>query len=552
MSLVFCLLLALPPQDVEAESIRVLIQNLKQAPEAKRIKALQLLMDANPRAARPHAPEIAQLIGQTLYDVKKQCGPAWDSGKFLGYFGKEGVLPLLNLLGPEKSTQPKSTHQQVDVGQENVAHALFEAVSKLNGPTRQELWPDFQKVLETWLSDSKPERVPPPLISAASLLGNSTLPFFRKAMRHPTVALTYISKMKELKASATPLLVELLESDDATQKYHAILGLGNLGPDAAQAVPALKAFLKQTENVWFVSGHTGNKSDLWSARYNTFRTLGSIGPAAYPVTSQLIAMLNPKAESLHLQVAEALSKIGLRPQEVPELLEQMKQIKTESLSFNLARAFHSAGPDSIPVLEKALESDHPSVRTLALFALREWGTAARSTEKSVRKLLANERGRHQAILTLQSMGADTTDQLDWAWRQITDVKIIDNRHKTGYYAISEGYLILERIPASMEFLRKMLETGTPGQQAFVCYLLAKIKDLRPETITLLKRMFEQPRSDGLKEYIAAALFRTEPQYLLTWSGQKNFSTDLILSLDVAGRLSAGNWVIKEEERKGKK
>ncbi len=92
---------------------------------------------------------------------------------------------------------------------------------------------------------------------------------------------------------AVPALVEALEADDTANVVAA--ALARIGPAAAQAVPALAADLHGTEA---------------GRRWRAARTLGRIGPMAEAAVPDLRAALRDPNEAVRAHAARALGRIG--------------------------------------------------------------------------------------------------------------------------------------------------------------------------------------------------------------------------------------------------
>ena len=122
-----------------------------------------------------------------------------------------------------------------------------------------------------------------------------------------------------------PLLIQVLKEESAGK--YACLVLADLGPDAAEAVPALVEKLKTEKRPVF--------------RRDVIFALGQIGPAASPAAPALVEALDDPTTAIQLTAAYALGLIG------PE-----------------AKA-------AVPALEKQLESPDAVLKTVSAWALGE-------------------------------------------------------------------------------------------------------------------------------------------------------------------------------------
>ncbi len=140
---------------------------------------------------------------------------------------------------------------------------------------------------------------------------------------------------------------EELKSKEFRQQWHAAYVLGTLGPQAAEAVPALHAVLdvKSVRNEYARSmaawalGRIGPAAEseipflietmhatkLVAVRRSTAVALGNFGPAAKAAVSELVKMLGNEDEIVRVNAAVALWKIKGHPKAVPALLEMLRR-----------------------------------------------------------------------------------------------------------------------------------------------------------------------------------------------------------------------------------
>jgi len=130
----------------------------------------------------------------------------------------------------------------------------------------------------------------------------------------------------ELTAESVPSLAKALGSPDAYVRAFAAWSLGNLGPAAREAVPALVEALgpDNTANVVAAAlariGPAASEAvpalvaDLRGPdsgrRWRAARTLGRIGPPAESAVTELVAALRDPNEAVRAHAARALGRIG--------------------------------------------------------------------------------------------------------------------------------------------------------------------------------------------------------------------------------------------------
>ena len=92
---------------------------------------------------------------------------------------------------------------------------------------------------------------------------------------------------------AVPLLTDLLKDRDSTVRSSAAYALGEFGPEARAAIPALMELLKDKD----------------ASRAAAASALGDIGPEASAATPAIIELLNDENEKVRRDADEALEKI---------------------------------------------------------------------------------------------------------------------------------------------------------------------------------------------------------------------------------------------------
>jgi HEAT repeat protein len=173
------------------------------------------------------------------------------------------------------------------------------------------------------------------------------------------VAARALCKMGAAAGPAVPAMAELLTEKDGRQRYQIEVALGNLGPDARKAVPALIERLEDVEK----DGRSPHP---------VLETLGKIGPKAKAAVPALIELLKTAKEFYINDAMDTLGRIGPGAEEaVPVIVLHLKD-KSEYSRIAAARALGGIGPDAkaaVPALKKLLEDDKRPVQVWAAFAL---------------------------------------------------------------------------------------------------------------------------------------------------------------------------------------
>jgi hypothetical protein len=199
--------------------------------------------------------------------------------------------------------------------------------------------------------------------------------------------------------------INALNSPDVEVRRKAIHALGELGADAAQAVPGLAAILQ-------------NDADT-SLRKEAAQALSKMAPASRAAVTELAAVLADDNMEIRFHAAVALLRLGeeARPA-IPELTKALRdesnqttvgdstQTIWEVMVKALGRA--SAGSDeAVPALSSALEDAATiPMRVATIAALGEVGSAAHSAVPQLQKMLRDEDPLvHQAVTeSLQLIG----------------------------------------------------------------------------------------------------------------------------------------------------
>jgi HEAT repeat protein len=175
-------------------------------------------------------------------------------------------------------------------------------------------------------------------------------------------------------------LTRILRNDGA-QAGLAASELGDLGADAAEAVPALIDVLSGPDT---------------PVRYAAVRALGKIGPQARGAVPALARRLMDRDQPLKFREEAALSLGLIGEAGVPELLKALKDVNAPPTKdvrpivvISLGRAGEAARP-AAPALAEALQDKDPKVRRWAAHAYTRIGLETKVTIPAIAKLLKDE------------------------------------------------------------------------------------------------------------------------------------------------------------------
>jgi PAS domain S-box-containing protein len=170
-------------------------------------------------------------------------------------------------------------------------------------------------------------------------------------------------------------LISALCSKDSNVRRQAAEALGNIGPEAKAAVPALIESLKDGEE---------------GVREAAAKSLGKIGPEAKAAVQALIEMLKDEDKYVLGAATEALGYIGIEAKAaVPTLIGALKDPDIDFRRL-AARTLGKIGPEAkaaVPALVEALKDNDGNVRWFTAEALKKINTpeAKKALEKYKKK-----------------------------------------------------------------------------------------------------------------------------------------------------------------------
>jgi HEAT repeat protein len=226
-----------------------------------------------------------------------------------------------------------------------------------------------------------------------------------------------------------PQWIGQLTAEDLGTRWYAIYALGQLGPEAADAVEPLQKVLAKRSEQEYVRGTAAwalgrigpaaapavplltevmHSKGHVSVRRNANEALGNLGAAAKPAVPELLKALADEDATTRVTAAVALWKIEHSPEAVDALLDMLRRGKAPApyeaaialgtldaepakVARALVEAFHAPDPDvrraaarsvgqigrpALPDLKNALADSSEEVRRLAAEALGWMGPAA--------------------------------------------------------------------------------------------------------------------------------------------------------------------------------
>lgn len=224
------------------------------------------------------------------------------------------------------------------------------------------------------------------------------------------------------KETAVPMLIELLSTNITDVREAAFDALGEMGPAAKAALPALTEILRgpvtaaDTVNDGFYGGFysQGPKADAMQtvcflselpeasdaiiASTSLFRGNGekglcpallfqAMGPNAKPAVPALINLLQETNRMNRGYVAKALGAIGPSAATAIPALAGLLEDKNQFVRISAAEALGHLGPSAVPTLVQALQNKDWLVRAKAAEALGALGSAAAPAATALREKL---------------------------------------------------------------------------------------------------------------------------------------------------------------------
>ncbi len=367
---------------------------------------------------------------------------------------KEHTILAIALLGPKAKSKVGDLLNLCQDADENVRRAAFLALNKIGGvtieyalmlknpdpkivydvakalnelgaaqPLPKEIVPGLIDALESPPQENEPEEAALARVEIAEILGRfgadalPAVPALIDALKKTTIEsfVKYLQTQtkKESRAAAetptmaalrkigkpaVPALTQALDPDTPFQCWMAARILGGIGPDAAEAVPALqKVFDSSVEQLQV-----------------DFLTVTACGPALYklgadpaPIVAKIVELLKLANTETRLYTAYSLSLFGRKAGSaaiamVPLLEDENEEVRSEAISA--LKAFGPASKDAVPALAAKLAD--PKIRPDALAVLSGLGPfAAEATPALINSLGdKDEAFRRDVIAAIKAIG----------------------------------------------------------------------------------------------------------------------------------------------------
>lgn len=293
---------------------------------------------------------------------------------------------------------------------------------------------------------------------------------------------------------AVPTLVESLKNESLHSAVASIIG--EIGPDAKAAVPALAGMLRSKDP---------------EIRREAILALASIGPEASQTVPELIKLASDKTSPNRPAAAFALGKMGAK-EAVPVLKEGMADKDNQVLRLASVWALLQIEPanadyakTAVPLLTDALENEKADIRREAARTLGRIGATAKSAVPALQKHLRDPASavRRESLIALAEIGSDTPTLLVDITRVITE----DDPSLRSIAAYALGRLGAAA-KSAVPLLRRMLLSRDPHEKTVAAWALVQISpdaETVQSAVPLLVVALKRGESAEFREEAAKAL-----------------------------------------------
>ena len=288
-------------------------------------------------------------------------------------------------------------------------------------------------------------------------------------------------------AEALPALIPALDDGDEQVWFHAVTAIARIGSQALPAVPALLEDLAE-------SGRKG-ANPKW---YRSAFALGSIGPVALPKLRP--ALKNPDSR-IRSGAAKALGWFGEKAAPaIPGLVELLND-ENGNVRLHAAETLGKIGPPALPALRKCLQGTNRQLQLSALSAVQKMRVKARPLSEILISIAGDDPALELQIQVLRALRRIQPEpefyaQVLWPLALHADAEI---RREA-----AEGILAL---PAELSVprLAKMLNNPDASRQRWAADILGRIGPAAAAAAPELIRRIEQNNSPETAETFKASI-----------------------------------------------
>ncbi|MEW4452843.1 HEAT repeat domain-containing protein [Bremerella sp. JC817] len=402
--------------------------DLADAPAAEAIPALTAALDSDDeelqrRAARAIAqfgkeassatPVLVKLLDSPLPKVRAYA--AYAIGKI--DTGSNKVVPqLIKLITDEDAM---------------VRHEALEAMLEMDVDPNVSL-PILVKVLE----NAEPAMVLPVLTEMAEK-GEKALPRLKMALKNPKAAYWACLVAAEMGKTAAPVVPELaavLDNADAETRMHALIALGEIGPESKPAldrviktldsdpVPAVKysaafalaAMEDQKASDALQKAAEGEDAFLTLMSYYALAKLHPEDKQKMATAATfLVEAMKNENPNVRAAAARCLANLGAPSSVVQPIIADALNDADPRVVVNITDAIVKMGPQILPKVAKGLQDE--KMRWVSVTIIRRWGEAApEAVAPLAEALTASDDPQFQAelLMTLGAIGEKSAGALE--------------------------------------------------------------------------------------------------------------------------------------------
>jgi len=364
-----------------AEAIPSLLRALEEDPKPELRMEILLTLGNIGSAAQSAGPQIEKYLRDPMPTVHRAA---------IFALAQIGYEPAIESIAPFTESSDEMTRivslwslAKLDPSDENVKEAVLAAISSLKSQDEHVRRAAAHAIYDL---HAPPEVVAPALVEA---LDHSS----------PEVISAVAQALASCGAEAVPRVIPALENDQL--RHLAVAVLSAMGPEAAEAVPALTNQLEQADDP--------------ELQREIQLALAGIGPAAADAVPQLIESLQSDELLVRSSAAYALGRVGPAASSAVDPLRDRFENDDEKFvrMASIWALIHIRPNDeglaklAVPLLIEALKSERSEVRYEAVTTLGELGPAAVDAISSIEPLVhdLNEAVRNAATLALTRLQA---------------------------------------------------------------------------------------------------------------------------------------------------
>ncbi|NEP63091.1 MAG: HEAT repeat domain-containing protein [Symploca sp. SIO2G7] len=230
----------------------------------------------------------------------------------------------------------------------------------------------------------------------------------------------------ECNSQAVPVLIRTLgKTQNEEVRIIIIAALGEIGPQAAPAIPVLNELLQEpSRDVRIVLVHSLGQMGQEAVpaliralddpdrgvRSNTAETIGKIGTEAKAAIPALTAALQDEDEDTTLNAAVAIFKVGGNPEDTIPVLIANLQGNPCDWNFELAtQTLGEIGGKAVPALTTALEDTNENIRLWSAHTLSQIGADAKDAVPELTEVFLDSyeytKVRYEAIQALENIAS---------------------------------------------------------------------------------------------------------------------------------------------------